>query len=220
MSKLKVLIVDDHRIVRDGLKSALAGQEDIAVAGEAGDGREAVLRAREVEPDVVLMDVMMPGMNGIEACQEIRDSLPDARVLMLTASVSRESVTEAMLAGASGYMVKASGQDDLLRAIRAVGRGESILDPAVTSLVTEGFARLVESQRQNEVEQLTPREKEALLLVAQGATNKEIADRLVISVYTARNMVSNMLGKLGLRNRSELVRWAVERGVLKGAAEE
>ena len=156
------------------------------------------------------MDVLMPGMNGIDACQEIKSLLPRTAVVMLTASAQAESVTASLVAGAQGYVLKVVGRDELVRAIRAVGRGESILDPSVTSIVTEGFSRLVTRERQREVEQLTTREKEMLLLVAQGATNREVAERLVISEFTARNTVSNILGKLGLRSRSELVRWAFE----------
>ncbi len=215
MSPLRVMIVDDHRLMRDGLRLALEVEEDIEVVGEAGEGREAVGRARELQPDLVLMDIMMPGMSGIDACQEIRNLLPQTRVVMLTASGDEESVTASLVAGAQGYVLKAAGRDDLLRSIRAVGRGESILDPSVTRIVAEGFSRLVGRERQREVEQLTAREKEVLLLVTRGKTNKEVADALVISEFTARNMVSNILGKLGLRNRSDLVRWAFEHGVLK-----
>ena len=217
MASLTIMIVDDHRMVREGLRASLEGEEDLSVVGEAGDGRESVERARELKPDVVIMDVMMPGMSGIDACQEIKNLLPETRVLMLTASGNEESVTGSLVAGAHGYVLKVAGQEDLLRAVRAVGRGESILDPSITRMVTEGFSNLVRSQRQRDVEQLTPREKECLLLVAQGATNRDVAGRMVISEYTARNMVSNILGKLGLSNRSELVRWAFEHD-LKGHA--
>ena len=215
MTPLRVMIVDDHRVVREGLRMALEVEEDLEVVGEAGDGREAVDKAQELKPDLILMDVMMPGMNGIDACQEVRDLLPQTRVVMLTASGDAESVTASLVAGAQGYVLKAAGRDDLLRAIRAVGRGESILDPSVTSIVTQGFSRLVSQEKQREVEQLTPREKEVLLLVTQGSTNREVAEGLVISEFTARNMVSNILGKLELRSRSELVRWAFEHGVMK-----
>jgi len=216
MSPLRVMIVDDHRVVREGLHMALEIEEDIEVVGEAGEGREAVEKAQELKPDLILMDVMMPGMNGIDACQEIRELLPETRVVMLTASGDKESVTAALVAGAQGYVLKAASRDELLRALRAVGKGESILDPSVTRIVTEGFSRLVSRERAREVEQLTPREKEVLLLVTQGATNKEVAEGLVISEFTARNMVSNMLGKLGLSNRSELVRWAFEHELMNG----
>ena len=135
-----------------------------------------------------------------------------------TASGDQESVTAALVAGAQGYGLKAASRDELLRALRAVGKGESILDPSVTRIVTEGFSRLISREREREVEQLTPREKEVLLEVVQGATNKEVAGQLVISEYTARNMVGNILGKLGLRSRSELVRWAFEHDVMRGDA--
>lgn len=216
MSPVRVMIVDDHRVVREGLRMALEVEEDLEVVGEAGEGREAVEKAQELKPDLMLMDVMMPGMSGIDACQEVRDLLPQTRVVMLTASGDEESVTASLMAGAHGYVLKAAGRDELLRALRAVARGESILDPSVTKIVTEGFSRLVSRERQREVEQLTPREKEVLLLVAQGSTNREVADGLVISGYTARNMVSNILSKLGLRSRSELVRWAFEHQVMRG----
>jgi DNA-binding NarL/FixJ family response regulator len=212
------MIVDDHQVVREGLRKVLEIEKDIEVVGEAGEGGQAVDKARELKPDVVLMDVLMPGMNGIDACQAIKELLPRTAVVMLTASAQAESVTAAMVAGAQGYILKVVGRDELVRAIRAVGRGESILDPSVTRIVTEGFSRLVTREKQREVEQLTPREKEVLLLVAQGATNREVAERLVISEFTARNTVSNILGKLGLRTRSELVRWAFEHKVM-GPAE-
>lgn len=215
MGPLRLMIVDDHRIVREGLRLALEIEEDIEVVGEAGEGKEAVQKAQELVPDLVLMDVVMPGMSGIDACQEIRNLLPETRVVMLTASGDEESVTASLVAGAQGYVLKAAGRDDLLRAIRAVARGESILDPSVTRLVTERFSQLVSLERQREVEQLTPREKEVLFLVAQGSTNKEVASELDISEFTARNMVSNILGKLGLSNRSELVRWAIQHEGLK-----
>ena len=213
MGALRVMIVDDHRVVREGLRMALEVEEDIEVVAEAGDGSEAVAKAQDVRPDLILMDVAMPTMSGIDACHEIKDLLPDTRVVMLTASAAEESVTEALLAGAHGYVLKATGRDDLLQAIRAVARGESILDPSVTKIVTERFSRLVGQEKQRELDLLTPREKEVLGLVADGATNKEVAGWLVISEYTARNTVSNILGKLGLRTRSELVRWALEHGL-------
>ena len=215
MGPLRLMIVDDHRIVREGLRLALEIEEDIEVVGEAGEGKEAVQKAQELKPDLVLMDVVMPGMSGVDACQEIRNLLPETRVVMLTASGDEESVTASLVAGAHGYVLKAAGRDDLLRAIRAVAQGESTLDPSVTRLVTERFSQLVSLERQREVEQLTPREKEVLLLVAQGSTNKEVANDLNISEFTARNMVSNILGKLGLGNRSELVRWAIQHQGLK-----
>ncbi len=220
MSPLRVMIVDDHQVVREGLQKVLEVEEDIKVVGEAGDGRQAVDKAKELKPDVILMDVMMPGMNGIDACQEIKSLLPRTAVVMLTASGQAESVTASLIAGAQGYVLKVVGRDELVRAVRAAGRGESILDPSVTRIVTDGFSRLVSQEMQREVEQLTAREKDVLLSVVQGATNKEVAEHLVISEFTARNAVSNILAKLGLRNRSELVRWALQHRVVAGPGAE
>lgn len=217
MKPLRIMIVDDHRVLREGLRMALEVEEDMEVVGEAGEGSEAVVKAQGLEPDVILMDVMMPGMSGIDACQEIKNLLPQIGVVMLTASGDEESVTASLVAGAQGYVLKAAGRDELLQALRAVGRGESILDSSVTRIVTERFSRLISQEKQREVGQLTSREKEVLLLIAQGATNREVADKLVISEFTARNMVSNILGKLALRSRSDLVRWAFEHGMIVGA---
>lgn len=220
MAKLRLMLVDDHRVVREGLRLALDIEDDIEVVAEAGDGAEAIATALEVKPDLVLMDVMMPGMSGIDACQEIKNSLPDTGVVMLTASGDQESVTASLVAGAQGYVLKAAGREELLKAIRTVGEGGSILDTSVTQIVIEGFSRLVNQEKERELEQLTNREKEVLMLVAQGATNREIAADLVISEYTARNIVSNILGKLQLGNRSELVRWAFEHGAVEGTCAE
>lgn len=210
MSKLRILIADDHRIVREGLRMALEVEQDFEVVGEAGEGSEAVRLAKELNPDVVLMDVAMPGMNGIDACQEIRNFQSNIKVLMLTASDDAESVSASLVAGAQGYFLKIGGSEELVKAVRSVGNGQSILDPIITRTVTERFARLVSRERQREVDQLTPREIDVLLLVAQGSTNREIGEKLVISEYTARNTVGSILGKLGLKNRSELVRWSYQ----------
>lgn len=215
MSRVRIMLVDDHRMVRDGLRATLAIEGEFEIVGEAGDGKEAVVKALNLKPSLILMDVVMPGMSGIDACQEIRNVLSECRVVMLTALDDTESVTAALMAGAQGYVLKTSGRDDLLQALRAAARGESVLDPGVMNHVIQGFTQLVRRERERLVEQLTPREKDVLLLVAQGLTNKEIAQHLVISEYTARNNVSNMLGKLGLQHRSELVRWAIEHGAVK-----
>ena len=214
MGKLRILIVDDHRIVREGLRMALEVEQDIEVVGEAGEGSEAVRLAMELSPDLVLMDVMMPGMNGIDACQEIRNLQSNTKVLMLTASDDSESVSASLVAGAQGYFLKIGSGEELIKAVRAVGSGHSILDPKITRTVTERFARLVNQEREREVDQLTPRELDVLLQVAQGSTNREVGEKLVISEYTARNTVGNILGKLGLKNRSELVRWSYQHDLM------
>ena len=214
MGKLRILIVDDHRIVREGLRMALEVEQDIEVVGEAGEGSEAVRLAMELSPDLVLMDVMMPGMNGIDACQEIRNLQSNTKVLMLTASDDSESVSASLVAGAQGYFLKIGSGEELIKAVRAVGSGHSILDPKITRTVTERFARLVNQEREREVDLLTPRELDVLLQVAQGSTNREVGEKLVISEYTARNTVGNILGKLGLTNRSELVRWSYQHDLM------
>ena len=214
MGKLRILIVDDHRIVREGLRMALEVEQDIEVVGEAGEGSEAVRLAMELSPDLVLMDVMMPGMNGIDACQEIRNLQSNTKVLMLTASDDAESVSASLVAGAQGYFLKIGSGEELIKAVKAVGSGHSILDPKITRTVTERFARLVNQEREREVDQLTPRELDVLLQVAQGSTNREVGEKLVISEFTARNTVGNILGKLGLKNRSELVRWSYQHDLM------
>ena len=214
MSALRVMIVDDHTMVREGLRMALEAEEDIRVVGEAGDGEQAIKLAQELRPDLVIMDVAMPGMTGIDACQEIRHLLPDTRVVMLTASGDREAVTASLLAGATGYVVEIAGAAELVRAVKAVGSGQVMLPSEMMSSVIDEWRRLLVDARQRDLEQLTRREREVLLLVAQGLTNREVAARLVISEYTARNMVGSVLAKLGLKNRSELVRWAFEHQVV------
>ena len=215
MGIMRIVIVDDHTVVRDALRTTLDAEDDINVVGEAGDGKQGVQKAQELNPDLVLMDIAMPGMNGIDACHEIRDLLPDTKVLMLTASQDEESWTASMLAGAQGYVLKVSGQEEILHAIREVGRGNSIWDPRVLAEMIERFRRLIEIESLREVEQLTPREKEVLVLVARGATNKEIGTRLGISPLTARNTVSNILGKLGCENRYQLMRWALDHRLME-----
>ena len=139
MGPLRVMIVDDHQVVREGLRMALEIEDDLEVVGEAGDGKEGVKKAEQLKPDLILMDIMMPGMNGIDACQEVRNLLPECRVVMLTASGDQKSWTASLMAGAKGYVTKTAGRDDLLRAIRAVGRGESSLDPRITQPLIEEY---------------------------------------------------------------------------------
>ena len=213
----RIMIVDDHKIMRDGLKMALEAVEELQVVGEAGDGETAVKLAGQIRPDLIIMDVMMPGMSGIDACREIIEQLPDTKVVILTAAGGEESVTEALLAGATGYVPKFVGSDELIRSIREVAAGEyRIPAPAIEKVVTS-WVRFVEDQKVLEMEVLTEREKEILVLVAKGLTYQEIADIRVSSYFTIRNAVSGVLSKLGLENRSQLVAWAVEHGLLKGS---
>lgn len=210
--KTRLMIVDDHEVVRMGLRAALEIEDDFTVVAEAANGKDAIERARAHQPDIVLMDVRMEGMDGIEACREIRSELPDTKVLMLTSFAEEETVVAALLAGAAGYVLKNVARARLLEALRSVARGESLLDSKVTRSVLE---KLVGMQAKAEQDELTSREREVLVLIAEGATNKEIAARLVVSENTARNHVSHILGKLGFSRRSEAAAYAVRKGLVK-----
>jgi two-component system, NarL family, response regulator DevR len=210
--KTRLMIVDDHEVVRMGLKAALEVEPDFTVVAEASDGREAVERARAHRPDIVLMDVRMDGMDGIEACREVRSELPETRVLMLTSFAEEETVVAAVMAGASGYVLKNVARARLLESLRAVARGESLLDSKVTKSVLE---KLTAGGTAAEQDDLTAREREVLALIAEGATNKEIAAKLVVSENTARNHVSHILSKLGFSRRSEAAAYAVKKGISK-----
>jgi DNA-binding NarL/FixJ family response regulator len=208
------MIVDDHEVLRMGLRAALDVEADFTVVAEAANGQEAIDKARVHRPDIVLMDVRMDGMGGIESCREIRNEFPDTKVLMLTSFAEEETVVAALLAGAAGYVLKNVARPRLLEALRAVARGETLLDSKVTKAVLE---KLVANKDKPEDsgDDLTPREREVLILIAEGATNKEIAQKLVVSENTARNHVSHILGKLSFSRRSEAAAYAVKKGLVK-----
>jgi DNA-binding NarL/FixJ family response regulator len=207
------MIVDDHEVVRMGLKAALEIEDDFTVVAEAGSGREAIDRARVQRPDIVLMDVRMDGMDGIEACREIRSEFPQTKVLMLTSFAEEETVVAALLAGAAGYVLKNVARARLLEALRSVARGETLLDSKVTRSVLEKLTSGGSAKQSDD--NLTEREREVLVLIADGATNKEIAAKLVVSENTARNHVSHILSKLGFSRRSEAAAYAVRKGLAK-----
>jgi two-component system response regulator DevR len=214
---LRILIVDDHAVVRRGLQAVLEDEEGLEVVGEAASGRESVTKARALRPDVVLMDIRMGAgedASGIDACRQIRSELPDTQVIMFTSYGERESVLSSIMAGATGFLTKNIGHAQLVEAIRAAGRGESLLDPSVTRDVIDRLAQLSKAPRKPE-DVLSEREKEVLLLIAQGCTNKEIGTRLFVSPYTARNHVIRILDKLGLSRRSEAAAEAVKLGLLR-----
>ncbi|MQG58591.1 MAG: response regulator transcription factor [SAR202 cluster bacterium] len=209
-----MMVVDDHEVVRTGLRAILEPEDDIEVVAEAPSAVEAARQADAHQPNVVLMDVRMEGMNGIEACRIIKNSHPDMAVLMLTSFSEEEAVTSAIMAGASGFLLKNVGRVELLKAIRAVGAGQSLLDPAVTRSVIDRYAKLLESERDRAVDAISDREREVITLVAQGMTNRQIAEQLVISENTARNHVSRILEKLNLTRRSEAAVFAAQHGLL------
>jgi two-component system, NarL family, response regulator DevR len=199
---LSLLVVDDHEVVRQGLVALLARRPEFHVVAEAGTAAEAVAAARRFRPDLVVMDVRLPDGSGIEACREIRAELPDTRVVILTSYPDEDAVLSAIVAGASGYLLKQVRARDLVAALEAVGRGESLLDPAVTGRVLERVRRIAMADQPDELAQLTAQERKILLLVAEGKTNKEIAADVFLSDKTVKNYVSSILAKLNLERRA------------------
>ena len=214
---LRLLVVDDHEVVRQGLVSLLDRREHFQVVAEAGTAAEAVEMARKFEPDLVVMDVRLPDGSGIEACREIRAEFPSTRVVILTSYPDEEAVLSAIIAGASGYLLKQIRSRDLVSALESVGRGESLLDPAVTEKVLDRVRRIATGTYTDEMAQLTQQEQKILLLVAEGKTNKEIAAEVFLSDKTVKNYVSSILSKLNLERRAQAAAF-VARHRLKGGA--
>jgi DNA-binding NarL/FixJ family response regulator len=206
---IRVLLVDDHAVVRMGLRAFFDMLDDIEVVGEASDGSEGVAMARRLKPDVVLMDLLMPNMDGITAIGRIKAELPETEIVTMTSFIEEEKVTAALEAGASGYVLKDAEAEEVATAIRAAFAGEVHLDPAVARLLAQRM-RQKKDPAESLVEPLTDREREVLGLLAQGLSNKEIGTRLFITERTARTYVSNILGKLGLASRTQAALWAVE----------
>ncbi|HEX7590345.1 MAG TPA: response regulator transcription factor [Candidatus Limnocylindrales bacterium] len=214
---LRLLVVDDHEVVRQGLVSLLERREHFQVVAEAGTAAEAVEMARKFEPDLVVMDVRLPDGSGIEACREIRAEFPATRVVILTSYPDEEAVLSAIIAGASGYLLKQIRGRDLVSALESVGRGESLLDPAVTEKVLDRVRRIATGTYTDEMAQLTQQEQKILLLVAEGKTNKEIAAEVFLSDKTVKNYVSSILSKLNLERRAQAAAF-VARHRMKGGA--
>jgi NarL family two-component system response regulator LiaR len=206
-----VLVADDHAIVRKGIRALLATEPDIEVVGEAENGREAVTEAERLQPDVILMDLVMPEVDGIEAIRRITGRQPEARILVLTSFAADDKVFPAIKAGALGYLLKDSGPEELVQAIHQVYRGESSLHPTIARKLLHELSR--PSERPPTPEPLTEREVEVLRLVARGLSNQEIADQLVISEATVRTHVSNILGKLHLASRTQAALYALREGL-------
>jgi len=201
--RLHVLVVDDHEVVRQGLVALLDRRPAFEVVAQAGSVAEAIEQARLHQPDIVVMDVRLPDGSGIEACRAIRDDRPTTRVVMLTSFPDDEAVLSAIVAGASGYLLKQIRARDLVAALEAVGRGESLLDPAVTEAVLERIRRIAAGGSGDELSSLNARERAILLLVAEGMTNKEIAADVFLSDKTVKNYVSSILSKLNLQRRAQ-----------------
>ncbi len=214
MSKIRVVIADDHAIVREGVKALIGLADDIEVVGEAADGREAIARVSECEPDVVLMDIAMPDLGGLEATVEIRKQHPRTRILVLSQYEDREYIRRFLKAGVSGYVLKKSAGSDLTAAIRAVHRGGLVLDPDVAREAMNERASDAHGQA-DPYDTLTDREKQVLKLVAEGRSNKDVADLLGISVKTAMSHREHIMEKLDLHSRTELIRFAIKQGIIR-----
>ena len=208
---IKLLVVDDHRVVRSGIKALVQTEPSLEIVGEASDGREAVVKAGSTEPDVILMDLVMPKKDGVEATKEIKKDVKGAEILVLTSFTEEERVIEAIKAGASGYLIKDASPSELIQAIKDVYEGESSLDPKVAST----FFRSVQDDTQDKTEKITGREMEVLELLAEGLPNDDIAERLYISERTVRSHVSKILSKLNLDNRTQAALYAVRHGIVE-----
>ena len=213
---LRLLIVDDHEVVRQGLVALLDRRPGFQVVAEAGTVEAAMAQARRHEPDLVVMDVRLPDGSGIEACRDIRAELPATRVVMLTSFPDDEAVFSAIVAGASGYLLKQIRARDLVAALEAVGRGESLLDPAVTEKVLARIRQIAAGESNDELAGLTPQERKILMLVAEGKTNKEIAAEIFLSDKTVKNYVSSILAKLNLERRAQAAAFVAQHRLDRG----
>jgi DNA-binding NarL/FixJ family response regulator len=216
VSVIRVLLAEDHTLVRKGLRALLDDEMGIDVVGEAQDGREAVEMAEQLRPDIVLMDITMPALNGLEATRQIKAQSPDARVLVLTRHANEEYIYQVLRAGASGYVVKQAAPAELVMAIQAVYRGDTFLSPTVSGKVVEEYIRRAEAivSSEDSYDRLTPREREVLQLIAEGRTSPEIAEMLHISVKTVGHHRTNLMNKLDIHSTAELTQYAIRKGVI------
>jgi two-component system response regulator NreC len=215
MRKLRILLADDHKLMRGGLRLLLEQQPTLTVVGEADDGRQAVEKASSLKPDVVVLDIGMPNLNGIEACAQITQTSPTASVVMLSMHSDEAYVLRALKAGARAYLLKDSAESDLVRAVQAVSEGKSYFSPAVSKVLLEDYVRKMQrSGVEDSFDLLTPREREILQLVAEGKSNKDVANLLNLSVYTVETHRANLMQKLNLRSVPELILYAVRKGII------
>lgn len=216
MSKIRILIADDHAIVRAGVRLLAESQPDMEVVGEAEDGRTTIQRVRELRPDVVLMDIAMPGINGIEATRRIREESPHSQVVALTMHENERYFFEMLQAGAAGYVVKGAPPTDLIAAIRIVQEGQAYLQPSLAKNLLEDYLRRTKDTEERErYDNLTEREREVLRLIAEGRTSKEVAELLSLSASTVERHRANIMAKLDLHNRAQLIKYAIRKGLIQ-----
>jgi DNA-binding NarL/FixJ family response regulator len=215
MRQTRVLLADDHTLIRAGLRLVIDQEPEFTVVGEAADGRQAVALAEQLKPDIVVMDIGMPGLNGIEACRQVRENLPDTQVVMLSMHSDEGYVLRALKAGARAYLLKDSAEADLARAIRAASEGKSFFSPSVGKVLLEDYMRTLQrTGAEDSYELLSPREREILQLVAEGKSSKEIAGLLNLSVHTVETHRARVMQKLNLRGIPELTLYAVRKGII------
>ena len=215
MARICLLLVDDHEVVRSGLRMLLENEADLRIVGEANTGGQALELVEKLKPDVVIMDITLPDVSGIDATRRIKKSFPSVAVVALTIHEDQQYFFEMLQAGASGYVPKRAAPDDLITAIRAAHRGETYIYPSLAKLLVKDFLSRGEEEAREAMSGLTPREQEVLAYLAEGKTNEEIAGLLTISAHTVARHRENLMGKLGLHSRSELVKYAIRKGLIK-----
>ncbi len=214
-NKIRILMADDHTLLRNGIRALLEGESDMTVVGEAEDGREAVRLAGKLHPHVVLMDISMPLLNGLEATRQIKHEHPEINVLVLTMYDHEEYFRQVLEVGASGYLIKRAAASDLVAAIRSIHRGEAVLSPCITRLLLEDYLRKEVNQSVSEPDMLTPREREVLQLIAEGKTSREIAEILNLSVKTVQSHRTSLMQKLDLHDRGDLIKYAIQKRIIE-----
>ena len=215
MDNIRLVLADDHTILREGIRALLEDQPDMAVVGEAEDGRQAVQLTHDLRPNVVLMDIAMPLLNGLEATRQINRDHPEIHVLVLTMHDNEEYIHEVLAAGASGYVLKQAAASELVAAIRAVHHGEAVLSPAITRVVIQDYLRSEAAQPVIASNELTSREREVLQLIAEGHTSKEIAEMLTLSVKTVQAHRTSLMQKLDLHDRGDLIKYAIQKKIIE-----
>lgn len=215
MTKIRILLADDHTILREGIRSLIEGERDMVVVGEAADGHAAIRLAGQTQPDIVLMDIAMPLLNGLDATRQIKKNNSNVKILILTMHENEEYIRQILAAGAMGYILKDAAARELLGAIRSVNKGEMVLSPAITRLVVADYLRWGDLQPEDDESGLSPREREVLQLIAEGYTNRQIAEILSISIKTVQTHRLNLMRKLDLHDRGDLIKYAIQKNIIE-----